>query len=64
MSTFRRCDACSKEAEERRPFQDHGFVLITVEADADADCFDACSWACVAQVALAKAARDATEPTE
>ena len=62
MSRIRRCDACGKEAPDGRYGIDNDFIWIDVEADEDTDHFDACSWACVAEMALAKAARDVDVP--
>lgn len=60
MAKFHRCDACGKEsADEHRRSLDPAFIWIDVEANEDIDHFDACSWACVAELALSKAARDA-----
>lgn len=61
MTRFRRCDVCGKEAKDDRRALAHDFVWIDVEADEDVDHFDACSWACVAEMALAKAARDVAQ---
>lgn len=66
MTRLRRCDACGKETQEKAyGASDPSFIWIDVEANADVDHFDACSWACVAEVALSKAARDVqtTDPT-
>lgn len=57
MTKFRRCDACGKDSAETRWHGDPEFVWIDVEANEDSDHFDACSWACVAEMAIAKAAR-------
>lgn len=55
MARIVRCDGCGKEEPTRTRFAP-GTEWIGVEADEDADSYDACSWACVAQVALMKAA--------
>lgn len=64
MSKLRRCDSCGKESPDNWRDVDIDFVWIDVEANEDADHFDACSWACVAEIALAKAAREVTRGTQ
>lgn len=67
MSTVQRCDNCGKEtvgnpyryAHEAREaaFEANAeFVTITVEHNEDVLHFDACSWACCADLALKRAA--------
>ena len=56
MTKIMRCDACGKESAVALRGLDPDFIWIDVEANEDIDHFDACSWACVAQMALAKAA--------
>lgn len=60
MTLLRKCDACGKVADDRRGYEDDAF--ISVEPDAFEDCFHACSWACVAQISLARAAEAGVKP--
>lgn len=66
MSTVQRCDNCGKEsvnpyrfAEEAREAAweaNADFVSISVQHNEDVLHFDACSWACTAEMAMKRAA--------
>lgn len=66
---FVRCDNCGKDQQEpyRVPYElaqrlheeQPDRVLISLEHDEDAQSFDACSWACVAAIALRQSAESA-----
>jgi len=70
MSTVQRCDNCGRETIQAHRFADEAreaaweasadFVSITVEHNEDVQHFDACSWACTAEMALKRAAEMAT----
>lgn len=59
MSHVMRCDSCGKEEIAHSRFSAGG-SWVSVEAEEDDDCFDACSWACVAAMALSKASEEVT----
>lgn len=71
MSRWVKCDNCG--TLQREPYRLHGAerdeawearkdqVLISLEHNEDDQSFDACSWACVADLALKQAARSAAE---
>ena len=75
MTKFTKCDNCGvlqldpyrlgtdEEREEARRVRERQ-VLITLEHDDNALCFDACSWACVADLALKQAAESAANTEE
>lgn len=56
-----RCDGCGKTIDDPVGIvgnpERYEFFYIHVEANEDADHFDACSWACVADVAMRRATR-------
>ena len=60
MTKLLRCDACGKETDSRM-WASLANGWVSVEANEDEDHFDACSWACVAEMALRKAARTMEE---
>lgn len=74
MARFMRCDNCG--TDQREPFRLSGAeraeaweamrdqVLISLEHNEDARSFDACSWACVAEIALRQAAESASAESE
>lgn len=74
MTTWKKCDNCGKlqldpfrlDGDERREAWDARAdqVLISLEHNEDAQCFDACSWACVADIALRQAAQNAVSIEE
>lgn len=70
MAEIVRCDVCGKEArhpyrgiadEDRKAVGDdfYGFVYLRVEASADRDHGDFCSWLCLASWASKKAMQPA-----
>lgn len=74
MSRWVKCDNCGEmkvepyrltfaEKEEARAARKDE-VVISLEHDDDAQNFDACSWACVAEIALRQAAENATADQE
>lgn len=69
MASFTRCDNCGKyqkdphrvswEEQERLHDEQADRVVISLEHNENIKSFDACSWACVAAIALTQSAESA-----
>lgn len=69
MASFTRCDNCGKDQmeprrvswkeRERLQMDQADRVLISLEHNEDIKSFDACSWACVAEIAMRQSAESA-----
>lgn len=74
MATVRRCDNCPRETVDEYRYAGEArdaarevnsdFVWIQVEHNEDVQHFDACSWACAAELAAKRASADAVRRIE